>query len=243
MCYVPFVGHHGKEKSLEDLRFVRQLVCSNETKKKTRWNSFFNVTFCAAHNAELVLWCNKCQVSICNQCLIEDHKTCDWVLLEKITSKLQLKLKESITTARSILQERFFSQSTENVSKLIDIRDKMKELQCHEKTVVSFGETLSAKQERALQFLQNCERILSYGSVNELRSTISEVLSLFNDIITAPKIPKFEVVKSEEPEGVIDSEAAEDREYLKESLDGKASEERTLCSSVSSAADVLKDLG
>ena len=208
-------------QSIGGLAMVHQLVdSSNEMTKMTKCNSSGHVNISAARNVELVLWCKKCKVSICNQCLIEDHKTCDWVLLEEVTGNIQVNLKESVSNARSILNEKISRETTENNSKLTDMRKNITKLKCHEETLVSFSKILSEKKDKATQLLKYCDSILSNGSVNDLKSTISEVLSLLNDKITPPYIPKFVILNSEQLEGGIDFEDPTDDHNLDLPADG-----------------------
>ena len=212
----PICGRVWSLESFGCLPFVHQLV---EMTHMTKCNSSGHVNICDASNGEDSLWCKKCKVSICSQCLIEDHKTCDWVLLENMTGKIQVNLEKSVSTARSILHEKIYRETSKNDLKLTDIREKVKKLQYHEKRVLSFGEKLSARKKKAMQLFENCDSISSNGSVNELRSTITEVLALLDDKVTPPMIPKFLIVESDQPERGIDSEDpayghnSEDQEY------------------------------
>ena len=183
-------------QSVDKLPFIRQLVELSEKPKTEIKSEHKNI--CAVHNADQILWCKDCKVSICNQCLIEKHKSCDWILIAARVTELVSNLQESVTSTRKKLIEKFTDITIENNSLLTDIREKIKKLQRAEKIVHSFLKNFSIRQENAMNVLEQYEKIHPNSSVNELTIAISKTTSLL-DPITVPIIPEFVVPDCEEP--------------------------------------------
>ena len=179
---------------VDNLPFIRQLATSSDTVKiKTKEKASNKQSICAIHNADLQFWCKMCNVSICSHCFIEDHKECDLIHIKEKTADLVKNLRENVVSTRTILSEKFTGKIIDNNSILTDIREAIKKLRYYENTVTKFAKKLSAKQEKVMEKLKRYENTPSDSNINLLTSTISKTLSLLEDQIIAPTIPKFNV--------------------------------------------------
>ena len=75
-------------QSIDKLPLISQLVHSSENKPNKKFKSAHNARTCIPHNEAFVLWCKNCQKPICNQCLIEKHKECDWIHIKENSNEL-----------------------------------------------------------------------------------------------------------------------------------------------------------
>ena len=192
-------------QTVDSLPFIRQLAdSSDKVNIKTKVRSSPNQTICAEHQSDHIAWCKICNVSCCITCLKSHHKACDWVTIEEMTDELIGNLHESVTSTRAKLIEKFTYKAIANNYLLNDIRDNIKKMHLYEEFVVTFATELSAKQEQTMNLLEKFENIPSDPSVNELATTISEILSLLDDRMTGPKIPKFVITVCDEPADDID---------------------------------------
>ena len=191
--------------SVDNLPFTRQQAEVSEKQKNEMKSDHQNI--CAVHNADQILWCKDCKVSICNRCLIEDHKSCNFMTIEAKVTELVSNLHESVTSTRKKLIDNFDHVTTENNSQLTDIQENIKKLQRAEKIAHSFRKQIPTRLENAMNMLEKYEKINSSSSVNELTMAISKTISLLDDSIVVPILPKIVVPDCVEPADVdTDSE-------------------------------------
>ena len=186
-------------QSIDKLPLIRQLADSSENSQNKKFKSDHVARTCNVHNAKFGLWCNTCQESICNHCLIEKHKACDWIHINEKTSQLFKNLQQSATNTRTKLLENFMCETSENGSKLTHIKNNIKKLQHYEKRVKSFSNKLTVEQELAMKKLDEFQNIPQDSSLSTIMSTISEISSLLDDPISPPIIPEFVVPECDEP--------------------------------------------
>ena len=191
-------------QSVDSLPFIRQLVEPADKIKSKKDKSNPKKNTCVEHVADLLIWCCTCEVSLCIQCLKEQHKSCDWVQIKEKTNEMMKNLQESVDTTRAKLVEKISLVTTENDSKLADVRINIKKLRHCERIILSFARKLSTKQEEIMNLLEDNENIPSDSNVEEIAITISKTLSLLDDPIIVPTVPKCVVPECDVPEGDAD---------------------------------------
>lgn len=164
------------------------------------------------HAGDVIAWCDDCKVSSCTKCLQTDHRQCSWVSIKKKTKKLVGKLKASVTSTEMMM--------VKNDSMLSEISDHIKQLHHYEKKLQSFAKKLSVRQDSTKSKLEKFAETRYEMGATEYTKTISATMSLLDDPITVPKIPKFVVPLCEEPEAAADFE---------NELDGSKYLDRYLC--------------
>ena len=128
-------------------------------------------------------------------------------------AELKGNLQEIVNATRKQLHETFNFKSTENNAKLTDIRDKKKQIEKYEKTLLSFAKKLSNNQENAISKLEKYENVSAYASVHELTNTISKTLLLLDESPNEPNIPKFVVPHCEESADDVHSAEVLDQNF------------------------------
>ena len=195
----PVCRESWEDKSVDSLPFIRQLVgYPDKIKSMTIVQSSVNKNICN-HSGPSTAWCEDCTSTLCTKCLEADHKSCNWVNIEKKTSELSSNLGELVIYTRSKLTKEFIDITTKNNAVLTNIMESIEKLQRYAKMVKSFLSEKSRNQRKALKRLEKYERIPQKSTVTELTTKISETLSLLDDPITEPTIPRFVVPDSEEP--------------------------------------------
>ena len=200
-CRDSWAGH-----DIDGFTVIRQLAACIDEKTKIVVKSTRNQNSCVAHNDDLIAWCKICKVFNCFQCLKEDHKTCDWISIKDKTTELKSTLKDSVTSTRTLLIEKFTCATTESNSLLTGVTENIKKMECYEIFLNSYIKKLSIKQDRAMNKLEKYEKVQCNSSVTELTKAISETLSLGEDLIKVPAIPQIVVPDFEESVCDTDSE-------------------------------------
>lgn len=177
---------------VDSLPFIRQLVESENIQRMNKVKSFHNENHCAIHSADLIFWCNTCNISICCHCFIEHRKDCDFILIKEKMVELVKKLQESVFLTRRTLIKENTLKTDKNNSILTDIRTAIKKLQQYENICLTFAKRLSAKHEKAMIQLENFEYIPSI-SIDDLTTKLNRTPSLLDDQMTEANIPKFVV--------------------------------------------------
>ena len=193
-CLCPVCRRSWGGQSVDGLPFVRQLAdTSDNTNTKNKIKSVENQGICAKHNSEIIAWCKDCTVQICLECLNINHKSCNLGSIKEMHTELISKVKETVSSTGKKLIEKFTQRKIENNSQLSEIRENLKKMQGHEKIAVSFLKELSRKQEKTMNKLEEYANISTNDSVTQLNTTISKILSLLDDPIDVPRIPKVVV--------------------------------------------------
>lgn len=154
---------------------------------------------CVKHNSDIIAWCKDCKVPICLQGLYIDHKSCDWVSTDDRTAHLISSLKESITSTRTKLNDKFKEKKDEHHLLEAELHKNIKKYENYAKVVSLFIKDLKAKEENANNTLNKYENIPTNSSVTKLTTAITETLSLLDDPMTGPKIPKLVELHCEDP--------------------------------------------
>ena len=201
----PFCRASWSGQSIEKLPYIRQLADASKNIQSKKFKSTLDERTCIPHCADMVLWCKNCEVSICSRCLIERHKTCDWIPIEEKTTDLLKNLHRSAATTRTKLDENFKTLTFRNNSQLTNIRTYIKKLQHYEKITISFANQLSVEHEIATEKLDEYDSIPKGSSVPVILSTISEIESLLDEPMEVPIIPNFMMQEYEKPVEIINS--------------------------------------
>ena len=212
--YCPNCRASWEGMDVDSLTLIRQLAACSDEKTKSKVQVTRNLNICVTHKNDLTAWCKICKVSICLKCLKEDHKSCDWISIEEKTTELKSTLKDSVTSTRTLLIEKFTHATTESNSLLTGVIENIKKMQRYEKFLNSYIKKLSINQESAINQLETYEHVQCNSSVTELTKTISETLSLGEDLIKVPAIPQIVIPDCEE--------FADDTDSNDEQLDGAA---------------------
>ena len=189
VCRECFQGH-----SVDQLPFIRQLAePADKLINKFGPQSADNKNVCLIHKEEIVvLWCITCKMAICTHCLIETHKSCDWIEICQHKGELILKIRESFLKAQIHIPDIYTAAIAKNNSMLATVRGCIQDLLIFEKNALSVGERLSAQKEDAkinLALLEDSIQNLNIfeSSIEKLDSALSTVVS-FNLL---PKLPSM----------------------------------------------------
>ena len=195
----PFCRASWAGQSVDSLLFIRQLVdTSDKNETKTKDKVVCCKSNCTTHYSDFIFWCNTCKVPICSHCFIETHKECDLIHMEK-TDELMKNLRETVASTRKKLLNNITLKTRKNNLKLADITTTRTKLQQYETVILTFAEKLATKQKELMSLLEKFENIPFNSSVEEITATMSKTLSLLDDPMTEPKIPKFIELDSEGP--------------------------------------------
>ena len=176
------------EHSVDSFIYIRQLVPSiaktMEVKKR-------KLNICNNHAKKKKIWCNVCEISLCKHCLKDKHKQCDWISNKEKTKELKKILEEKTMSTRKSLVDFFSLAVSENKASLSNIQNLIRELQRHEKSLLSLEKFIPAEQDTSMKLLEELENIPVHSSIVEYTSAISKTTLLVDDLIPFPSIPRL----------------------------------------------------
>ena len=177
------------QHSVDALIYIRQLVPSAQTTMEIKKRKMNHV--CDNHAKKIKFWCNLCEISLCKHCLKDEHKQCDWIFNEEKTEELKKILQEKIKSTRNGVVDFFSRAASENKASLSNVQNLIKELQKHEKALLSLEKFITAEQDASLKLLEELENIPANSSVLEYTSATSKTSALLDDLIPFPNIPRL----------------------------------------------------
>ena len=189
MKVCPICRSDWSEHSVDSFIYIRQLVPSAHITKEVAKRKPNDI--CGNHAKKNKFWCNLCEISICEHCLKDEHKQCDWISEEEKTEELKKILQEKTQLTRTGLVDFFSHAASENVASRRNVWNLIRKLQVHEKSLLSLEKFISAEKDTSMKLLEEFENIPVHSSVVEYTSAISKTISLLDDVITFPNFPSL----------------------------------------------------
>ena len=135
------------------------LVCTQRLPDATPGD----VIMCKKHNCQISFWCNSCKKRLCKSCLSEQHKTCDWQLIED----------------KLVSEQNYFDKFAENKhdniktfqSKVQKLKTKNVDLRSQVTAMMNCITAFDKQMEQQFESLRNLERtvVRTQQSVRDLK--------------------------------------------------------------------------
>ena len=168
------------------LVFCRQLIRSEEPGT--------GVT-CTTHKIEAIVWCEDCRKPLCKNCVVVDHKSCTYVLIEKKNDESLRLFELTAKETETLLTERINTCINRNNLKVENLQQCIAILKVHESELLRYTETLTTMRTDITQEMENLRTfsqnlLISEDNLPTIEEKIKFVLGMGNrEIPAAPVDP------------------------------------------------------
>ncbi|XP_018009863.1 flocculation protein FLO11 [Hyalella azteca] len=123
-----------------------------------------DVLQCRIHNTSLLFWCVPCSEKLCRKCLRQQHRGCEWVLLEEQANELKTEMMQKVADTEAAIKESL--SSIENIIKenktVLDLQKNLgKMLKKLGKEYVIYQQRILVLQSRLNKQISELEKLSS----------------------------------------------------------------------------------